>query len=143
MIHPELVDYFKQVIKAYEFIKKYEPDVRVRFLRGLSPESKEYKRQLVFWIVKIDRDYMKIESALRAKSMFSYDFLPSGGRKSWEHLYKLSKGENKRAELQILTHQAKELVSKIDFKIENILDKNLINEIKIMISKLSEASYER
>lgn len=142
MIHPELVDYLKQVVKTYEFIKKYEPDIRIRFLRGLSPKSKEYKKQLVNWVAKFDKNYMREMSALKAKSLFSYDFAPSGHIVYWERLDKLNKGENKRAKLQILTHQAKNIVSKINFDLAN-LDDDLIREIKLMINKLSEASYER
>jgi hypothetical protein len=135
MIHAEIINLFNYVVEFNEFVQKKMKEVNGYF--GIKKaKSINDLRIYINWNGQ-DELFAKTIKLSRKLDNAKFDFPICLNVSDWKKLKEIDK-DNPRADLQIISYEANELVKKIKNNIEIINDNKFISKVKNMIKKLKE-----
>jgi hypothetical protein len=135
MIHAEIIDLFSYVVELNEFVQKKIKEVNGYFGTKKVKNISDLEKVLI----GAERDELSKRFSKLSKKFENakFDFPICLNVSHWKKLKEIDK-DNPRADLQIISYEANELVKKIKNNIEIINDDKFISKVKNMIKKLKE-----
>jgi hypothetical protein len=131
----EIIDLFDFIVKTNQFIQKKTKEVNGHFGEKKVKSIDNLGRILV----GKEKDELSLYFFKLNKKMedLKFDFPVNTNVSNWKKLKEIV-GDNPRADLQIISYEAKELIRNIKRDVEVINDDEFIVKVKNSIKKLSE-----
>ncbi|WP_024786789.1 MULTISPECIES: hypothetical protein [unclassified Lebetimonas] len=135
MIHPEIIDLFNFIVEYNGFIAKKKKEVNGYFGKNKVKSIADLKRILIGDELNELYQYFSKLNKLLINSKF--DFPITLNISYWKEMKKIIR-DNPRADLQIISYEANELINKIKRDIEVIDNDEFIQEVQNIRKKLIE-----